>query len=160
MQEKNAFPKRDRSLSLAPVATQKLIVRKPVAKLCRAGLHALASSGAKSRTSNPAFGSTATDTPPKIRSLSGTCEALRNCTTGKTTLPHFRSAHAERRDERSSVTPVSSALITTGRPSRVPVNRPAKISLGDYLCRACGFSSYRAGSIRHARLTGRCRWEF
>ena len=122
-------------------------------------LHPLASAGAKSRTSNPAFGSKGIDTTPATRIVSGMCEAFNHPSTGKTALLYFRSCHPEYQDETSSVSPVSSALITTGRPSNVPVNRPAKISLGTYPCPACGSSSCRAEPTRHARRTNRCRWE-
>jgi len=116
--------------------------------------------GAKTRTSHPALGNTGTDTEPASRSVSGICAAFRSCRKGKPTLTYFRSVHAERRDDKSSVSPASSALITTGRPSRVPVSRPAKISLGTCLCPACESSVCRAEPIRHAQLPGLCRWGF
>jgi len=118
------------------------------------------SDGAKNWTSNPAFGSKGTDKAPAIRTVSGMCEAFSHSSTGKAALLYFRSCHAEYKDKTSSVRPVSSALITTGRPSNVPVSRPAKISLGTYLCPACGSSSSRAQPTRHARRTGLCRWGF
>lgn len=124
-----------------------------------ANRHPLASDGAKSRTSNPDFGSKGTDTAPATRTFSGMCEAFSQSRTGKTAPLYFRSFHPEYKVETSSNTPASSALITTGRPSKVPTSRPAKISLGTYPCPACGSSSCRAEPTRHARRTGRCRWE-
>ena len=119
--------------------------------------------GTNNAVSNPGEGSSSTAGHALTRPSTRSPASARNRNPGPTELrrvrAYFLNPQAERRLARWIEMVCSAALITTGRPSSVPVSRPARISLGKNPCLSYGFLGCHAESIRRVGHPVLSHWE-